>query len=361
MAPLGVFMAGKLAVTRSNFDMLRQLPISLAAKISLAFNMLKFQTQARKFYKPGWISRNGQRMRELDRQCYSEAIQDIHAEALPFFRLLAGDLCANQPEDVSSIGGMVSTIALAFGDCFVGEEGNESLHKAMLQLSGADTVNGAEVKAMRSYPDHVELTFYHEGGERTATAKYMVSALPADVVLSTVPDLDPAKRAALGNVIYGPYITGVFITCEEGDARWRRLPMMVSFDTAFGFVVNQSFAFYGEGKGKPGSVIFGMAFTENAKALMEKEEEEIRQIYRADMLKIFPEMETVLKEVIIQKWTHGLPGFRPGAYGETSLRKEPHGRIYFAGDYTADINGSLRVAVISAEECAAAIIRELGE
>lgn len=359
MSPLGLFMKGKFFETRSDFDLLWKLPISVRAKISLALTMKKFQLQAQKFFTPGWIARNSKRMKQLDAQHYSDTIRNIHPEALPFFRLLAGDICANHPEDVSSIGGMVSTMAVGFGDYFVGDEGNESLHKTMLERSNAETRTGAEIVTMQTFSDHVAVTFNSDGMQKTVTAKYLVSALPADVVIRTIPDLPPAKKAALGKVIYGPYVTGVFVTSEDGEARWRKIPAMMSMDTVFGFVVNQSFPFYGEGKGRPGSVLFGMAFTDVAKAFLEKDEQEIRQIFKHDMLKIYPEMEGVLKQVIVQKWTHGLPGFRPGAFEETPLRGAPHGRIHFAGDYTADINASLRAAVASAETCAAAIIRDM--
>lgn len=360
LSPLGLFMKGKFVETRSDLDMLMKIPISIPAKLSLAFYMKKFHAQAAKLFNPDWIETHSKQMSRLDSQYYSEAIRNIHPEALPFFRLLAGDICANQPEDVSSIGGMVSTIAVGLGECFMADEGNESLQKAMLQRSGATTLTGAEIVSIRTYRDHVELTYVTDGIERTLTAKYIVSALPADVVLRIIPDLHPAKKAALSNVKYGPYVTGIFVTSEEGDARWRRIPAMVSLDTVFGFVVNQSFPFYGEDKVKPGSVLFGLSFTDNAKILIEKDDDEIRQIFKRDILKIFPEMEKNLKEIVVQKWTHGLPGFRPGAFAETPLRSAPHGRIYFAGDYTADINASLKAAISSAEDCAAAILRELG-
>jgi monoamine oxidase len=166
-------------------------------------------------------------------------------------------------------------------------------------------------------------------------------------------------RLALDKVLYGPAVTGVFITSEEFNARWRKFPMMVSFGTVFGLLVNQSFPFYGPGKGQPGSAISALAFTDKAKALLAQDEDEIQRIYQRDILKIFPDMEPFIKRIVIQKWTHALPGFRPGAYAETALRKAPFGRIYFAGDYTAEVNSSLRIAVISGEECAREIRQKL--
>lgn len=358
-SPIGVFMHGKLTESRSNFEMLRKLPISLPAKVSLAFHMLKLQSQAYKFYNPNWITKNPQKMHALDQRAYSEMLRGVHPEALPFFRFLASDLCANEPEDVSSIGGVASTIALAHGDCFVGDEGNDVLHRVLLERSGADTVPGAEIVEMRSQADHAEVRYLKNGVEQVATAKYIVSALPSYAVAKTVVDLPSNKKAALQKVLYGSGVTGIFITSEEFDAKWRKLPMMVSFDTVFGLLVNQSFPFYGEGKGQPGSAISALAFTDKAKALLEQDEDEIRQVYKRDILKIFPDMEPFITEIVIQKWPHALPGYRPGAYAETALRKAPFGRIYFAGDYTAEVNSSLRIAVISGEECAREIRQKL--
>jgi monoamine oxidase len=358
-SPLGLFMHGKLAESRSNFEMLRKLPISLPAKISLAFHILKLQSQGYKLYNPNWIEKNPKKMFELDRRTYGDLLRGVHPEALPFFRLLASDLCGNNPEDISSIGGVASTIALAHGYCFVGDEGNDVFHKMLLEKSGADAVNGAEIIAMRNQSDRAEVAYIKNGVETTVAARYIVSALPSYAVAKTVVSLPLGKQAALEKLVYGAVVAGIFITSEEFAAAWRKFPTMVSFDTTFALMVNQSFPFYGEGKGRPGSVISALAFTDQAKALLDKDDDEIRRIYKRDILKIFPDMEPFIMQIMIKKWPHALPGYRPGAYAERALRNQPFGRIHFSGDYTAQVNSSLRTAVISGEECAQEVLREL--
>lgn len=362
MAPVAAFIKGRYRVARKDWLLALKLPLSLRAKVSLALHMRRFMRKGELLFKPGWAAANKARIMQWDKMPYSDLLRGVHPDAIPFFEALAGDFCGSSPRHVSALSGLISTVAVspAFGRRLVGMEGNEALHQRLLDGSGAKLLSDCEVVRVRTQADDVVVTVRRKGGEEDIRGCYAVCALPADVVTRVVDGLPDAKRRALAKVVYRPFLSATFLTEETGRAPWQDFSVMSVFDKSFNFVVNQTRPFGKDpGSTAAGSAIFAMIVTDQAQRLLDLSTDEIRAIVRRDMLDIFPEMEAVLKDVVIEKWRYGIPGLKPGALAEVEARKAPHGRIFFAGDYVTDTTANLRSAVASAEEASALILSHL--
>jgi len=360
LQPMSMSMKGRYVEAGSDWMLALKLPMSLAAKVSLGWNMHRFTRQAALLLDPAWVAANQDRVAELDATPYSRLLERMHPEARPFFDALVGDFCGNSADTVTAIGGMISTLAITpkFGRRLLGVNGNDALHAALADKSGAKFVQGATVTRVEALPDRVCVTYESGGKTETIDARYVVSALPADIVLKVFDDLPPEKVAALENVNYGPFVTGVFLTNETCPAKWRNFSILSVQDKSFNFVVNQSRPFAAKASADArGSAIFAMAVTDEAKRLAAMSTQETKAVMTHDMLNIFPEMAPFLEEVVVEKWSHGIPCLKPGAFALTKARKAPHGRVWFAGDYVTDFNANLRSAIVSANDCASNIIR----
>jgi oxygen-dependent protoporphyrinogen oxidase len=173
------------------------------------------------------------------------------------------------------------------------------------------------------------------------------------VTLGIVAGLDPAKRAALEKVSYGPYVTCAFLTNEPRPQSWDALTTIGVLGKRIGFLVNQG-GNQRKDADQAGGVLFAMVVTDAARELVEESDETIRSLLTEELLEILPGLDGYIKNVVIQRWPRGLPGASVGALEYDGERRRPAGRIHFAGDYLGPVP-SLLAAADSGERAAGAV------
>jgi oxygen-dependent protoporphyrinogen oxidase len=90
-----------------------------------------------------------------------------------------------------------------------------------------------------------------------------------------------------------------------------------------------------------------------ARELLKRTDEEIRDIYLADVLKMFPGLKGHIKEAVVQRWVPGNT-YRPAGFDFSAMLnycERTDVDIHFAGDYFAEI-GNMEIATGSAHEAA---------
>ena len=95
--------------------------------------------------------------------------------------------------------------------------------------------------------------------------------------------------------------------------------------------------------------------------LLDLPEEEIRRRFLADLGWVYPELPGLVGETVVQKWRHGNCYHAPGTDFSAMLRHnaDPSNAICFAGDYFADVSGTIEDATRSGTEAAYAVASAL--
>ena len=87
--------------------------------------------------------------------------------------------------------------------------------------------------------------------------------------------------------------------------------------------------------------------------LLDESDETVIDTFARDLRAVFPATERIVKEVVTQRWEHGIPYSTPGRSVHQSRLEEPLGRVFLAGDYLGE-RGGMDTAATSGLEAAAA-------
>jgi oxygen-dependent protoporphyrinogen oxidase len=128
---------------------------------------------------------------------------------------------------------------------------------------------------------------------------------------------------------------------------------MTTPDACFDMLFNHANPLRTGGPRKPGGSLMVYAGGKPAAELMRLSDEEIRERYLADLYKIYPQLRTIIKEAVVQRWSPGNT-YRPAGFNfEAMLQycERTDTDIHFAGDYFGEI-GNMEIAAGSAHEAA---------
>jgi len=161
-----------------------------------------------------------------------------------------------------------------------------------------------------------------------------VVATPAFVARELVRDLPPETATALDSVRYGPYVVGAFLTGETGPMPWDDIYALATPQRSFGMLFNTANVLRGEGAPRrPGGSLMVYAAASSADALAGLDDGEVAERFRADLCSIYPQARGLVRELVIQRWSRGLPYAAVGRARLQGPLTRPLGAIHLAGDY----------------------------
>jgi protoporphyrinogen/coproporphyrinogen III oxidase len=182
--------------------------------------------------------------------------------------------------------------------------------------------------------DGVIVRWTQDGVEHEARAAHAIVATQAHITRKIVPGLPDETAAALGEIRYGPYVVGAFLTGETGPMPWDPLYALATPRKTFSMMFNvTNVRRNGETSRAPGGSLMVYAAANQARALDGLSEDEAGARFRQDLADIYPVTRDVITEAVIHRWPHGTSYPRPHRSKLQSALEKPNGRIILAGDY----------------------------
>jgi len=335
-AESAVFVNGRLAVAGDPYRLLMKMPISWRDKMDFA------RTIAR-------LRRLAARTRGLDPALDSKSLADVMGSVSPTTKSILEMATTSgtglATDEVSGAVGLGYAIHLFGGDVNgtlkAVRGGTQQIAKTIARsLDPERLMLECKVEHVESAQDHVAVRYRrHGGGVEEVRASECIAAMPASALLEAIPDLPPAKRVALGEMLpYAPIVSVAWLTDEHRSMPWDRLLAVPAIGLSFELLSNNAFFRRRQDGGlrREGGSLVTLSTGPRADALAAADDAAVTDRVRADLLKMFPGTREVLDRATthVQRW-RGLPGFRPGWLERQKVIRQPSGRIHFCGDYTA--------------------------
>jgi protoporphyrinogen oxidase len=335
-AESAVFVNGRLAVGRDPYRLLMKMPISWRDKAGFALTIARLRRLA--------AGTHG-----LDPRLDAKSLADVIGPVSPVTRSILEMATTSgtglSTDEVSGAVGLGYAIHLFGGDVNdtlkAVRGGTQQIARSIARAIDPERLTlECKVESVESAPDHVAVRYRRKGGgveEMRAAA--CIAAMPADAVIEAIPDLPPTKRAALGEMLpYAPIVSVAWLTDEQEPMPWDRLLAVPAIGLSFELLSNNAFfgrLLDGSRRSKGGSLVT-LSTGPRADALAASDDAAVTDKVRSDLLKMFPGTRDVLGRATthVQRW-RGLPRFRKGWLERQKTIRQPFGRIYFCGDYTA--------------------------
>lgn len=212
--------------------------------------------------------------------------------------------------------------------------GPSTLTDTIASILGENVQLSCEVTEVMQYKDHVEVTYMQDGAEYREKARYAVLTTPAPITNKIAVNLDKKVSEALGQVKYGPHVSAAFLTDETTPQPWDDVYSFATPKKSFDILIHCSNLVHAQNKRrKPGSSFMTFSPAGRGKALLDKTEEEIIDIYLKDLDSIFPDFSKYVVEAHVEKFPYGSAYIYPGRADIQSALTQPDRRILLAGDY----------------------------
>jgi protoporphyrinogen/coproporphyrinogen III oxidase len=361
-ARASLFLRGRLVEGRSPYTMFLKLPLSLRERLDFGLGITRLRRLA---------SRMDRRdSAEMD----ARTLADLMGRATPLTRSVMDRVSESgtglSTAEVSGWIGLGYAIHLFGGD--VNDTlkqvagGTQAITKAIADRLGPEHIRlESEVVSVRTDETGATVRYRTANGElHELRARACVMATTADAVLATFADLPRAKRDALERMVpYGRIVSVAWLTRESAAMPWDDLLVTpVIDDMSFEQISNNAFFLKQRHKPqrRPGGCLVTLSTADRADRLWDMDDEAIGRLQREELGRIFPSAARVLGEAEprIRRW-HGFPQFRAGWLRHQQALREPVGRTYFCGDYTAQ--PGTPGAVGSGYHTARSVKRALGE
>jgi oxygen-dependent protoporphyrinogen oxidase len=339
-----VAMRGRVVRVRRAELLPFSLPLPLPARLSLIRTGLRLRRDERRILR---LDR-GAILHSEDPRAYDALVVDpeleaislahylgrIHPDVEALFRVVA-NRGAGELDDTSADYGILAFIGSFRYKRANVVHGTEELVGALVNRLGRAPITNARVVDVRQDPGWVTVEYADPSGTGThrVRARACIVAVPAPIARKIVPDLPEWKDRALAQVRYAPFLVAGMFTSERGPMPWDDIYAIASPDSSFCMFFNPASPFRNRRPRMPGGALVVYSAGERARDLAERSDSEIRNRYMADLARIFPEVRTIVDDVVIARWAYGGPTPFPG---RSSIQREMAagvGRIAFAGDY----------------------------
>jgi len=212
--------------------------------------------------------------------------------------------------------------------------GPSTLTDTIASILGDNVQLGCEVTEVVQHTDHVTVTYKQDGVEYEEIAKYAVLTTPAPITNRIAVNLDKKISAALSEVKYGPHVSAAFLTDETTPQVWDNVYSFATPKKSFDILIHSSNLIHAQNKRrKKGSSFMTFSPAGRGKALLDKTEEEIIDIYLNDLDSIFPNFSKYVVEAHVEKFPYGSAYIYPGRADIQSDLTQPDKRLFLAGDY----------------------------
>jgi oxygen-dependent protoporphyrinogen oxidase len=366
---LNVAMGGRL-VRDSRPELLPfRLPLPIGARVSFARAGRRIKRDADTYMKL-IEHRLGDtdadvRLRGLSHRgdtSFADFLGKLHPDAHRIFEALANRSIAD-PAEISQ-----SAMAALFGHVWDSGDlgrnmrgGSGRLPEAIGRDLGPIVRTRTRVTAVMPHGAGVRVVFDGPDGAGEIRARTAVVAVPAPHVAGLLGDsLTPELADALSLVRFGPMVVLSILTNETDPMPWDDLYSVLTPDASFNMFFNHANALNATRAPKHGSVLMVYGGGGRARALAGKSDDEIRDVFLADLDGLFPQVRPRIVETWVKSWEHAGPFAAPGRWrGQAALERGLQDRIFLAGDGISEFV-SMETAALTAVDAAAAVRRVVG-
>lgn len=212
--------------------------------------------------------------------------------------------------------------------------GPSTLTQALADGLGDRVQTGARVLEVIENADSVTVRYSQNGAEHEVQARAVVMATTADVTHKVAVNLDADVREALSLIKYGTHVAGAFLTNETERQIWDDSYAIATPKRSMAVVLNQSSVVRGtETERQPGTSMMAFSPASLGTKLLDKSDDEIREIYMRDLDQVLPNFTNHVVEFRPQRWPVGSPYCFPGRAKIQPVLTQPRGRVFLAGDY----------------------------
>lgn len=218
------------------------------------------------------------------------------------------------------------------------------------QLAERVHLNTSVSRIVGSADGTVRIQCHSGDRELTIAARQVIVATQAHQARRIVADLPADLDECLAEVRYGPFVVMGALTTQETAMPWDDIYAMttpgLSFDMFFnhGNVVPRS-------AGRRGGSIMVYAGASAARRLLALDDAQIRDRFTGDLIRLYPELEPLISETIVQRWERGNMYRQPGFDVSPLLAycKREDVSVHFAGDYFAELGNVEQAATTGLE------------
>ena len=363
---LGIAQRGKIVAGGRAETFPFRLPLSLAARISLARSGLRVRRDAARYNalsrpRPGETAADvrARLLGFLDDRSWASYLGSVQPQVEAIYRTTANRLTA-EPDEVAA-GCMLGLFAHVWADegVVLGynlRSGPSSLPTELARRLGERVVTGAAVTGVSRDRDGVRVSYRHRDTETEVEARCAVVTVPAPVARGLVEDPPEETAAALDAIRYGPFVVGGILTGETGPMPWDDVYSILAVDSSFTMLFNHASSLRTpERPREPGGALMVYAGADAARRLLDRTDDEIAATFADDLSRLYPEARGIVREVIVQRWENAIPFAAPGRSRiQAALERGVDGAIFFAGDYVGEWT-HMESAALTASEAAAAV------
>ena len=363
---LGIAQRGKIVAGGRAETFPFRLPLSLAARISLARSGLRVRRDAARYNalsrpRPGETAADvrARLLGFLDDRSWASYLGSVQPQVEAIYRTTANRLTA-EPDEVAA-GCMLGLFAHVWADegVVLGynlRSGPSSLPTELARRLGERVVTGAAVTGVSRDRDGVRVSYRHRDTETEVEARCAVVTVPAPVARGLVEDPPEETAAALDAIRYGPFVVGGILTGETGPMPWDDVYSILTVDSSFTMLFNHASSLRTpEQPREPGGALMVYAGAGAARRLLDRTDDEIAATFADDLSRLYPEARGIVREVIVQRWENAIPFAAPGRSRiQAALERGVDGAIFFAGDYVGEWT-HMESAALTASEAAAAV------
>jgi oxygen-dependent protoporphyrinogen oxidase len=240
--------------------------------------------------------------------------------------------------------------------------GSGRLGAAVHERLGERVVLGAKVTWVQHDGDGVVVHYESAAGRSSVSTRHVIIATPSPVARDLVPDLPAEVAQCLGSVAYEPFVSMSVLTSESGPMPWDGIYAILTPGKSFNMLFNHANPLRSSSARSAGGSLMVYAGAQLARELLDLPDEEIQRRFEQDLIRVYPQLDGLISETIVQKWPYGnwyqAPGIDTDALIAYSAR--PTNVIHFAGDYLAAVSGSVEGATTSGVEVARTVAVALG-
>lgn len=362
---LGIAQGGRVVVGGRAETFPLRLPLSPAARLSLARTGLRLRRDAARYNAlsrraPGETDSDVRRrlLAFHDDTSWSAYLGPLHPQVEAIFRATANRLTA-EPDEIAA-GCMIGLFAHVWSaeGVVLGynlRTGPSSLPDALTQRLGDSVLTRARVRRVSRGPEGVRVAYARNGVEAEVQARCAIVTVPAPHARALVADLPAETAAALDAIRYGPFLVCGVLTGETGPMPWDDVYSILTVDAPFTMLFNHANALRSpEQRREPGGAFMLYAGASGAQRLFDRSDEDIETVVAGELERLYPEAHGIVREVIVQRWEHAIPFAAPGrSRVQAALERGVDGAIFFAGDYVGEWTHMESAALTGAEAAAA--------
>jgi oxygen-dependent protoporphyrinogen oxidase len=235
--------------------------------------------------------------------------------------------------------------------------GSGRLGEAVRRRLGDRVVVGAWVTSVEPDGDGAVVHYETVDGPTKVAARRVVVATPAPVARTLVRGLPREVDRSLASVSYGSFVSMAVLTTEQGPMPWDDLYALLTPGRSFNMLFNHANPLRGQAARTNGGSLMCYAGGGPAAELLPLADAEIAQRFTQDLLRVYPQLQGRVAETVVQRWRYGNCWHAPHGDFDAVLRHNADraNPVQLAGDYFAEVSGTIEDATRSGAEAATAV------